>query len=192
MIDDSQSRVVQDLRQSPHLLHRGLATIRDVVRDYVGVCLEAGATGVFFATRLARYDALTREEYEEFGMAYDLSILEDLAGSSQISMLHVCKQDLMFDLMVGYPVDVINWADRESGPSLAEARQMTDKALAGGLSVETLLSGTPAEVLHEARDAIAQTKGTGFILAPGCVIEGPTKDANLQAIRRAIAESASP
>jgi uroporphyrinogen decarboxylase len=192
MIDDSQSRVVHDLRQSPRQLHRGLATIRDVVIDYVKVCLEAGASGLFFATRLARYDALTWAEYEEFGMAYDLPILEALVGRSQITMLHVCKQNLMFDLMVDYPVDVISWADRESGPSLNEARQMTDKALAGGLSVQTLLHGTETDVLLEARDAIAQTEGVGLVLAPGCVIEGPTPDANLLAVRQAIVESASP
>ncbi|MFC2046041.1 uroporphyrinogen decarboxylase family protein [Chloroflexota bacterium] len=192
MIDDSQSRVVQDLRQSPRQLHRGLATIRDVVMDYVDVCLEAGASGLFFATRLARYDALTRAEYEQFGAAYDLAILERLVHRSQITMLHVCKQNLMFDLMIDYPVDVISWADRDGGPTLAEAREMTDKALAGGLSVEALLNRTETDVLFQARDAIAQTKGVGFILAPGCVIEGPTPDANLLAVRQAIAESASP
>jgi uroporphyrinogen decarboxylase len=106
-------------------------------------------------------------------------------------MLHVCKQNLMLDLMIDYPVDAISWADRDSGPSLSEARQMTDKALAGGLSVETLLAGTPAEVQLEARDAIAQTHGAGLIMAPGCVIEGPTPDANLRAVQQVIAEEVS-
>lgn len=182
-------RVIEDLHQSPRQLHAGLAIIRDVLRDYTAACLEAGASGVFFASKMTNYDALTREEYEEFGAAYDLPVLESLAGKSQITMLHLCQQNVMFDLAADYPVDVINWADRVSRPGLAEARQMTKKALAGGLSLETLLNGTEEDVLAEARDAIAQAGRTGFILAPACVIKGPTPDANLAAARRAVEET---
>jgi uroporphyrinogen decarboxylase len=195
----SGERVIEDLRQSPHQLHAGLVIIRDVLRDFTAACLEAGASGFFFATQMANYNALSREEYEEFGAAYDLPVLESLAGKSRVTMLHVCQprltrpreceQDLMLDLVANYPVDVINWADRVSGPSLAEARQMTKKALAGGLSLETLLNGTEEDVVAEAHDAIAQAGRTGFILAPACVIRGPTPDANLAAARRAVEET---
>ncbi len=183
-------RAVEDLRQSPRQLHAGLTTICQVVRDYAAACLEAGASGLFFATQMASYDALSREEYEEFGAPYDLRILESVAGKSQITMLHVCRQNLMFDLVAEYPVDAINWADRASGPGLAEARRVTRKALAGGLSLETLLEGTEEEVLAEARQAIAQAGRTGFILAPACVIWGPSPDANLAAARQAVEETA--
>jgi len=198
----SGERVIEDLRQSPRQLHAGLVIIRNVLRDYAAACLEAGASGFFLATQMANYKALTREEYEEFGVAYDLPVLESLVGKSRVTMLHmceprltmprVCKQNLMFDLVADYPVDVINWAGRASGPSLAEARQMTKKALAGGLSLETLLNGTEEDVLAEARDAIAQAGRTGFILAPACVIKGASPDANLAAARRAVEETARP
>jgi len=187
----SRDRIIQDLREAPCQLHAGLAVIRDVVRDYAAACLEAGVSGIFFATRMASYEALTDEEYEEFGVAYDLPVLESWVGKSRLTILHVCLQNIMFKRMIDYPVDVINWADRaSSGPSLAEARQMTSKALAGGLSVDTLRHGTEADVLAEAREAIAQTGGTGFILTPGCTIDGRSLEANLRAIRRAVEETA--
>jgi uroporphyrinogen decarboxylase len=182
---DSRGRVIEDLRQSPRKLHAGLETIRDVVLDYADACLEAGATGLFFATQMANYDDLTPEEYREFGMAYDLPILESVVGKSRLTVLHVCKRNLMFGQVVDYPVDVIHWADRVTRPSLAEARQMTDKALAGGLAEETLLNGTEEEVMAEAGEAIVQTDRRGFILAPGCVISTRTPEANLAAARRA-------
>jgi len=182
---DSRDRVIEDLRQSPRQLHAGLATIRDVVRDYAAACLEAGASGLFFATQMANYDDLTVEEYKEFGVAYDLPILESVVDKSRMTVLHVCRRNVMFDLMADYPVDVIHWADRAAVPSLAEARQMTDKTLSGGLSGETLLHGTEEEVIAEASDAIAQTGGRGFILAAGCVISTRTPEANLAAARRA-------
>jgi uroporphyrinogen decarboxylase len=185
----SGERVVDYMRQSPRQLHAGLTVIRDIVRDYAASCLEAGASGFFYATQMATYDLMTREEFQKFGVAYDLAVLESLVGKSQITMLHVCKQNLMFDLVADYPVDVINWAAHTSGTTLADARRMTDKPLAGGLSLDTLLNGTEEDVLNEARDAIAQAGRTGFILAPDCVIRGPSPDANLAAARQAVKES---
>jgi uroporphyrinogen decarboxylase len=183
--DSSHDRVVQDLRESPRQLHAGLAIIRDVVLDYAVACLDAGATGLFFATHMTTFDTLTLEEYQEFGVAYDLPILEEVAKRSRLTMLHLCRKNIMFGLWADYPVDVLHWADRLGPPSLAEARASTDRALSGGLSVETLLSGTEENVDTEVRDAIAQTRGRGFILGAGCVIDTRTPEANLHAARRA-------
>jgi uroporphyrinogen decarboxylase len=185
-------RIVEDMRQSPRQLHAGLSVIRDVVIEYAAACLEAGAAGIFFATQMATADLMTAEEYKEFGVAYDLPVLESLEGRSRVTMLHVCGQNLLFDLAVDYPVDAINWAAGTSGTGLAEARKMTDKALAGGLSLETLLNGTEEGVVTEAREAIASAGRLGFILAPDCVIKGPSPDANLAAARRAVEETVAP
>jgi uroporphyrinogen decarboxylase len=182
----SGAGLVDYIRESPRQLHRGLVNIRDVVMDYAAACLEAGAPGIFFATQMASTDLLTREEFEEFGVAYDLPVLESLVGKSRVTMLHACKQSLMFDLVAGYPVDVINWAANTSGSTLSDARRLTDKPLAAGLSLETLLNGTEEDVVSEVRSAIAEAGRTGFVLAPDCVIRGPSPDANLAAARRAL------
>jgi len=184
--------VVQHIRQAPRQLHAGLAVVRDLVIDYANACLEAGASGIFFATQMATADLMTPQEYEEFGKAYDLPVLDSLLGKSRVTMLHVCQQNLMFDLVADYPVDVINWATCDSGVTLDLARTMTDKPLAGGLSLEVLLNGTEQDVRNLVRDAIAQVGPRGFILAPDCVIKGPTPDANLAAARRAIEEGFAP
>jgi uroporphyrinogen decarboxylase len=92
-------------------------------------------------------------------------------------------------LAADYPVDVLNWDKyADSGPSLAEARHVTNKTLAGGLSIKTLLEGTEEDVLKEARRAIAQTEGRGLILTPTCTINGRSPEVNLKAIRRAVEE----
>lgn len=186
----SGERVVSYMRQSPRQLHAGLGVVRDVVIEYATACLEAGASGIFYATQMATTDLMTRDEFKEFGVAYDLPVLESLAGKSRVTMLHVCGQNLIFDMVADYPVDVINWAARTSGTSLTDARRMTNKALAGGLSLEMLLNGTEGDVLTEAREAIAEASRRGFILAPDCVIKGPTSDANLAAARQAVEETA--
>ena len=185
----SGRRLVEYIRQSPRQLHAGLTVIRDVVIDYAAACLDAGAPGIFFATQMATHDLMTPEEYQEFGRAYDLPVLDSLAGRSRVTMLHVCKQNLMFDLVTGYPVHVINWAARTSGTTLSDGRRLTQKALAGGLSLETLQHGTEQEVQAEVWATLAQAGSRGLILAPDCVIPGPSPDANLAAARRAVEEA---
>lgn len=76
--------------------------------------------------------------------------------------------------------------------SIQDWGQLTQTPLAGGLSLDTLLTGSPQEVLAEAREAIAQAGRTGFILAPACVIRGSSPEANLAAARQAVAETAWP
>ena len=196
----SGDSVIRHVRQAPRELHAGLTVIRDIVIDYAAACLEAGASGIFFATQMATADLMTPQEFEEFGKAYDLPVLESILTKSRVTMLHLCQQNLMFDLVADYPVDVINWAASatgvsatcDSGVTLDLARRITDKPLAGGLSLDLLLTGTEEDVRNQVRAAIAQAGPRGFILAPDCVIKGPTPDANLAAVRSAAGESFDP
>lgn len=185
----SGPKLVDQLRNAPQQVHAGLRVIRDVLIEYAAACQEAGAPGFFFATQMATTKLFTRQEFLEFGKAYDLQVLESLQGKSKVTMLHICGSDLMFDLVADYPVHVLNWAVRTSGTSLADARRLTSTPLAGGLSLDTLLSGTEQDVVGEARSAIAEAGRRGFILAPDCVIEGPSPAANLAAARSAVEET---
>ncbi len=183
----SGARIVEDLRNAPRQVHAALARITDVLREYVAACFTAGADGFFFATQLATDDLLSRDEYREFGVPYDLRLLESMQGRSRLTMLHLCKgRRLMFDLLESYPVDTISWAHKTSEPGLAEARRLTKKALATGISLETLHGGTESDVVAEVRAAVAEAGRSGFILAPACVIKASAADQNLHAMRHAV------
>jgi len=174
------------LRESADDLHRGLEVITDVTARFAAETLAAGADGVFFATQCATAAYLTVEEYEEFGRPYDLRVLE-AAARAQIRVLHIHGTDIMFDALTDYPVEVINWHDRRTPPSLAEARHRFSGCLAGGLHEwETLLQGSPGEIAAQVRDAVAQTGGRGHIVAAGCVIPVDTSEDRLGAARRAV------
>ena len=57
----------------------------------------------------------------------------------------------------------------------------------GGLRrIDTMLRGTPDDVMAEARDAIAQTEGRRFILGTGCVTPITSPTGNLRAARAAV------
>lgn len=181
-------RIKHDMKVHRDSFHAGLKTITETTRRFSQACLDAGADGFFFATQLASYEVLDDEsQYEEFGLPYDLGVLEPTRKATKISILHLCRQKLMIDLAARYPVDIVNWNNVESGISLKEGKERTGKAVAGGLDNQRLHLMTPDEVTESVRTVIKETDEQGFLLAPTCVIDARTPEANLRAARRAVA-----
>lgn len=84
-------------------------------------------------------------------------------------------------------MDAVNWHARETEPSLADGLRETRRGLVGGIArMGAVLSGSGAAAAQEVRDAIAQTGGRRFIVAPGCVLPTTVPDENLAALRRAV------
>jgi uroporphyrinogen decarboxylase len=175
-------RLADHLRADPEAVHVGLRTLAHVTTAFAHAALDAGADGLFFASQWICAGFCTREQYEEFGLEYDLEVLESISYRSRITILHLHGSDVFFDLVEDYPVDGLSWHDRETAPSLAEARQQTSLACITGLDRDLLRSGPPEAIAAQARDAIAQTDGRGLILAPCCVIAPETPEAHLQAV----------
>jgi uroporphyrinogen decarboxylase len=181
---------VEHLRAHPSELHTGLRRITEVTRDVAAASLTAGADGLFFATQLADFTLLDETEYREFGLAYDLDVL-DAAAASRLTMLHLHGEAPMFDLQARYPVHAVNWHDRRAAPHLAEGRLRAGRCVAGGLDERRIASYPPAQAAAEAREAIAQTGGVGLIVAPGCVIPITTPPATVQAAVDAVKAAVS-
>ncbi len=179
--------VVAHLRKHPAQLHAGLETIRETTSRFIRAALDAGADGLFFATQLATHRWLTPKEYDEFGARYDVEVLEPVADDSAITVLHLHGRDVFFDLANGYPIHAVSWHDRETAPSLAEARERTDRAFLTGLDRD-LLGRDPEDAIEaQVHEALDQAEGRGLILAPSCVIPTTVPPAHLKAVRRAIA-----
>jgi uroporphyrinogen decarboxylase len=165
-------------------LETALDVIARIFADYAQACLEAGASGIYFATTgWASKDHLREDEYRAFGIPYDLRVLEAVAGKAPFNVLHNCGDNIYFDLLADYPVAAISWAATVAGnPSLAEGKQRTRKAVMGGVSEKTTLpEGTPEQVAAEVSRAVAGTGGRRVLIAPGCSIPPRTPRANLEA-----------
>jgi uroporphyrinogen decarboxylase len=76
---------------------------------------------------------------------------------------------------------IVNWHDRESRPTLAEAQTLFPGVVCGGMRQDTLVYGNQAEVQKEAADAIRQTNRRRFILGTGCVVPIIASHGNLSA-----------
>jgi uroporphyrinogen decarboxylase len=80
-------------------------------------------------------------------------------------------------------VDVVNWHDRLTPPTLREAQRRCAGAVVGGLGESTTLRRGPVgAIADEVRDAIGQTAGVGLIVGPGCVVPLDVPDAHLAAV----------
>jgi uroporphyrinogen decarboxylase len=180
-------RVVEDLRQHPSDLHMGLETITRTTIDFTRAALEAGASGLFFATQMAGNRWLTPAEYDKFGVRYDLAVLDAVADRSQITVLHLHGQGIFFDLVNRYPIHATSWHNWETQPTLANARQLTDRAFLTGLDRDLLGRGPAPAIQAQVYEVIEQTKGRGLILAPSCVIPTNAPPAHLQTVRAALA-----
>lgn len=181
-----RSRLLDDLRHHPADLHAALSVIAETTARFAAACLESGADAIFYATQFASHDLLSEEEYREFGVPYDQVVLRAVADRADFILLHAHGGRPMFQLLAAYPVQVMNWHDRTTPPSLAEGQQQFPGAVAGGLDQRGTLQLGQEAVLAEIQDAIAQTKGTRFVLAPGCVIPIDTPEANIRAVRAAV------
>ncbi|GAB4504983.1 MAG: uroporphyrinogen decarboxylase family protein [Anaerolineales bacterium] len=173
------------LRLYPEAVLKGLETIARTARRFVEAALATGIDGIFYAVQHAQAALLSHEEYKAFGLPFDRQVVEP-AQACWLNMLHLHGRNVYFSLLSSLSFPVVNWHDRETPPSLAEAQQAYAGTVCGGLRRDTLAYRKQAEVQKEAREAIQQTGGRRFILSTGCVVPIIASHGNLSAARRSV------
>lgn len=167
-------------------LHAGLRVVADSMARFAAATLRHGADGVFFATQFARRDTLSQEQHEEFGQAYDRVVLDALAGTEALLLLHLCGRDVMLELADGYGAHIVNWDDQAAGPALSDglaARRAG--AVMGGLDRQRLLRVSPAEVAADVRAIVSASGGRRLVIGAGCVTFQGTPLENQVTVRAA-------
>ncbi|MDR1955764.1 MAG: uroporphyrinogen decarboxylase [Treponema sp.] len=192
-------RIKEDMQETPELFKQALEVITETTINFVKANIEAGVDGFFFATQCARHDYLSEALYEEFGAAYDLRVMDSYKDKTFFNVVHPHGNHIMFQRIAQYPVPCINWHDRWVSPSLAEARNLTDKCLLGGIREipyydiagneirgSPLDTGTEAELKAHLEEAVRIGGRKSLILGPGCVAGQHTPPQNLHVLRRAV------
>jgi uroporphyrinogen decarboxylase len=173
------------LRLHPEAVLKALETITQTTRLFVLACVDLHIEGVFYAIQQAQADLLTLSEYETFGSPFDLRILQE-TSSLWCNMLHLHGINIYPQLMAKYPCQIVNWHDRETAPSLSEARQAFPGILCGGISQNSMVFDTPERLQEQSLDACEQTGGKKFILGTGCVVPIIAPHGNLIAVRKSV------
>ena len=178
-------RLIAHLRLYPEAVTKGLATIAETTHRFVEACLDTGIDGIFYAIQHAQASLLTLEEYKFFGLPYDLTSFSP-AEKLWCNLLHLHGHDVDFSLLDSLEFQIVNWHDRETYPSLAEAQRLFSGVVCGGMRQNTLVYRDQAEVQKEAADAIRQTNGKRFILGTGCVVPIIASHGNISAARKSV------
>jgi len=177
--------LIAHIRKYPDAVLKGLETITRTTQRFVEAAMEIGIDGVFYAIQQAQASLLTLEEYKTFGVPLDKKTLEP-ASELWCNMLHLHGSEVYFEVVSEFSFQIVNWHDRDTPPSLAEAQKLFSGTVCGGLGRDTLVYQDQAVVKEEARDAFAQTDGQRLILSTGCVVPVIASHGNLMAARMSV------
>ena len=120
--------LLSHMRSNPDAVLAGLETITSSTI----ASIETGISGIFYAVQHARYELMSPAEFAAFSNPFDQRILEAVS-ELWLNMLHVHGESgIMFDTVAGYPVQLVNWHDRDSGFSISQGLEHFDGALCGG------------------------------------------------------------
>jgi uroporphyrinogen decarboxylase len=179
--------LIEHLRTAPDRVKTGLNTITESTLRFIDATRRSGVSGIFYAIQHASYNVMSEKEYLEFGQPYDQRILEALPDDWWLNVAHLHGKAPMFDIVCNYPIQVLNWHDREAAPDLAAGKLKFPGAVSGGIGRwDPMHNGTPVEVRAQARQAIEQTNGRRFVLSTGCVIMTTTPTSNIRAAREVV------
>jgi uroporphyrinogen decarboxylase len=157
------------MEEHPAELEAALAVVNDNLIRYAIASLHGGASGIFFSVPAAP-ESLTAEQYERFMRPFDMAFLEAIRPFGEFHVLHAHGKEIYLDRLQDYPVHAISWADREGGPSLAEMRRLTPRALMGGIDHGSFPYTSAAKIREQIRTAIAEAGPRKLFIAPGCAI----------------------
>ncbi len=119
--------VIAHAKENPYHLHRALEIITAASVRFAKAAIALGADGIFFATQISCRNLIDKKTHDEFVRKYDLEILNAIKGTTWFNLHHIHGKQVMIEELNDYPVQAINWHDRDEGPSMAEARSYSKK-----------------------------------------------------------------
>jgi uroporphyrinogen decarboxylase len=177
------------IEDDPEAVRHGLSIITQTLADYGKELIRAGADGIFLSTSVWSGDVMSQEDYKVFAKPYELAIYKTVINEgATYNILHICRENILFDIFSDYPVEVINYdSTSPRNLSLKEAMSKTNKALWGGVDHRrTLVEGPVEKIISEVHAALDQTGGKRFFIGPGCTSNSAIPDQHYQAVKHAI------
>jgi len=178
-------RLLEHIKKYPDAVLTGLDIIAETTVKFIEAARDAGADGIFYAIQHAQGGLMELEEYKFLALPADQKTLKP-AEDLWCNMLHLHGKDVYFSLLRLMNFQIVNWHDRESYPSLAEAQSFFRGTVCGGIRQDTLYTGDQAQVREEAREALKQTGGKRFILGTGCVVYYQSPHENIVTARKSV------
>jgi len=162
--------VISHYRKDPQLIGEQFKIIISAMTDFTKASLDAGADGIFLATQHLN-NRLINEERMELEFKPMKSLIKKALKKNNFLVLHLHGDNPDYELATKLPINAINWHDQQTAPILSEARKIFKGGLLGGLNAESWKDiSNPEDVSSLISSVYKNFKGSGLIIAPGCVI----------------------
>ncbi|HEX2896608.1 MAG TPA: uroporphyrinogen decarboxylase family protein [candidate division Zixibacteria bacterium] len=187
MVEDDKL-LVESIRNHPDKIHRALKNITATFVKYVQELRNAGADGIFFATtQWASSNLITWSEYEDFGVPYDLKVINATEKDS-LNLFHVCSSNNYLSQLakIDYNCKMYNW-DSDDPTNLQIDKSydlLKGKTPVGGVDQRGwLLKSEPVEIPLQMQRIKKFLDPRRVIIGPGCSIAPEVPRQNLELIR---------
>lgn len=183
-----RDELVRQIRMHPDRVKTGLNTLTESTLRFIEALRRTSISGILYVMDMADYASLSPAEYLDFGVPYDLKLLESLPDRWWLNIASVQGSAPMLQLITNYPVSGFNWQDQAGHPNLDHGLdQIPQGALCGGLSIGSHLNhGTPTIIQDAARQAFLMTARRRLILSTDQPIWITTPRSNIQAVRDSV------
>ena len=177
------NRLVTDhLKADPEPVSQGLAAIAESLAEFAVACIdEAGASGIYYSAQGGEADRFTEEEFLQYVMPHDLTVLNAIKNKGELNLLHVCKDNVRLHLYADCPAHAVNWAATKNNPSLREGRDIFKQTIVGGMGDRgVIVDGSQAEIQAAVKAVIDDFGPTGLIVGADCTLPTDIEVANIR------------
>ncbi len=174
---------IADLMETePEATLEALEIITDNLISYCERSLGLGSAGIFLSVAAAR-ELIPHDKFLTFVKPFAKKLLEAISGMGRMNIAHIHGEDLYFEDVIDFPVDIFSWWDRSSkGPSLQQVKNSTSACVMGGINQKLVARTTPAFLKNHVREALEMGGKSRFFLANGCSIDPWTYPGSILAI----------
>jgi uroporphyrinogen decarboxylase len=174
---------IKDLMaHEPDALLDALDIITENLIAYCRISLRLGASGIFLSVPAAG-EFVTRDQFLKFVKPFTMRVFEAIAGLGRMNTAHIHGEDLFFEDVLDFPVDIYNWWDRgPNGPSLQSVKKKISGCVMGGIDHKIITTKSNAFLKNHVREGIKLGGSKRFFLANGCTINSWANPRTIQAI----------
>ena len=152
----------------PDAMLAALDVIADNLIAYCQRSLEIGTAGIFMSLYAGK-DLISRENFLRFVKPPAMRVFSAISGLGKMNTAHIHGEDLFFEDVLDFPVNIFNWWDRgPKGPSLQWVKERISGCVMGGINQKIVARTTRQFLRNHVKEGVALGGATRFLLANGC------------------------
>jgi uroporphyrinogen decarboxylase len=152
----------------PDAMLAALDVIADNLIAYCQKSLAIGTAGIFMSLYAGK-DLISRENFMRFVKPPAMKVFAAISGLGKMNTAHIHGEDLFFEDVLDFPVNIFNWWDRgPKGPSLQWVKERISGCVMGGINQKIVARTTRQFLKNHVKEGVALGGATRFLLANGC------------------------